>query len=169
MHIINLHKEMAKGYDSPWTTWKWLTVCVLDTLAARHKERSGSSTQKTPRVIKTTLHRAARRTLTQLRTNKCPLLLSYLNKIDEDKHPSPQYPICKSEPHTTIHLFNCTNINTQLKFTAPVGLGNLLVEWRGPPISQWAWIPAIWGISSAGVPRSECRCARQQQLLFKNH
>ena len=41
----------------------------------------------------------------------------------------------KSEPHTTIHLFNCTKINTQLMvtdlWTAPVDVSNLLVEWRG--------------------------------------
>ena len=46
-------------------------------------------------------------------TNKCLLLLSYLNKIDEDKHTSPLCPLCKSEPHTT-RVFKCTNINTQV-------------------------------------------------------
>ena len=56
----------------------------------------------------TTLTRANRRTLAQLRTNKCPLLLSYLNKIDKD--PSPLWPF-------EIHLFNCTNIITHLKVT----------------------------------------------------
>ena len=65
---------------------------------------------------------------------QCPLLCSYLNKIDEVKHPSPLYPLCKTEPHTT-HLFNCTNINTHLKvtdlWTAPVDVGHLLVEWMG--------------------------------------
>ena len=42
--------------------------------------------------------------------------------------------LCKSKPHTT-HLFNCTNINTQLHvmdlWTAPVEMGHLLVEWGG--------------------------------------
>ena len=55
-----------------------------------------------------------------------------LKKIDADKHPSPLCPLHKSEPHTTTHLFNCTNINTQLKvtdlWTAPVEMGHLLVE-----------------------------------------
>ena len=44
-------------------------------------------------------------------------------------------PLCKSEPHTTTHLFNCTHITTQLHvtnlWTAPVEMGHLLVEWRG--------------------------------------
>ena len=48
----------------------------------------------------TTLPRATRRTLAQLRTNKCPLLHSYLNKIDKVKHPSPLCLLCKTEQHT---------------------------------------------------------------------
>ena len=90
-----------------------------------------------------------RRTLAQLRTKRCPLLLSYLNKIAEDNPPLPLCPLCKSEPHTTTHLFNCTNINTQLKitemWTTLVEAGNLLVEWRGSPVSQRARMPARRG------------------------
>ena len=48
--------------------------------------------------------------------------------------PSPLCPLCNTEPHTT-HLFNCTNIHTQLQVTdlstASVEVGHLLVEWRG--------------------------------------
>ena len=97
--------------------------------------------------------RATRRTLAQLGTNKCPHLRSYLNKIDEVKHPSPLCPHFKSEPHTTTHLFNCTNINAQLQFTdlwtASVEVGHLLVEWRGLPVDRRARMPARWGIPSA--------------------
>ena len=61
--------------------------------------------------------------------------------------------------HTT-HLFNCTNINTHLKvmdlLTAPIEVGHLLVEWRGPPVNQQARMPARWGIPSAGVRRDGC-------------
>ena len=89
---------------------------------------------------------------------KSILLLSYLNKIDEDKHLSPLCPLCKSEPHTTTHLFNYTNINTHLKVTdlwkAPVEVGYLLVEWRGPPVDQRARMPTRWVIPSAGVRRN---------------
>ena len=57
-----------------------------------------------------------RTSLAQLRTNKCPTLHSYLNKIDE-KHSLPLYCICKTEPHTIIHLFHCIKINTHLNVT----------------------------------------------------
>ena len=59
------------------------------------------------------------------------------NKINECKHPSPLCPLCKSEPHTTIqtHLFNCTNIITQLKvtdlWTAPVDVANRWLNGEG--------------------------------------
>ena len=50
--IINLHKRCRKvttvhGPRGGNTS----TVCTLSTLAARHKERSGSSTQETPAVL----------------------------------------------------------------------------------------------------------------------
>ena len=43
------------------------------------------------------LHRETRRTLAQLRTNKNPILISYLHKVDETHYPSP---LCKTHPHT---------------------------------------------------------------------
>ena len=108
----------------------------------------------------TTLPRATRRTLAQLSTNKCPILHSYLNKIDEDKHLSPLCPLCKSEPHTTTHLFNCTNINTHLKvtdlWTAPVEVVHLLVEWRG---HQSTSVPGCW--LDGGGGNTIARCARR--------
>ena len=52
------------------------------------------------------LPRETRRTLAQLRTNKSPILISYLHKVDETHHPSPLCPLCKTHPHTTDHLFN---------------------------------------------------------------
>ena len=107
----------------------------------------------------TTLPRASRHTLAQPRTNKCLLLRSYLNKIDEVKHPSPLCPLCKTEPHTTTHVFNCTNINTQLQvtdlWTAPVEAGHLLVEWRG-------WHQSNSGPGSrldGGIPSAGVRCS----------
>ena len=44
------------------------------------------------------LPRETRRTLAQLRTNKSPILISYLHKVDETHHPSP---LCKTHPQTT--------------------------------------------------------------------
>ena len=58
------------------------------------------------------LPRETRRTLAQLRTNKSPILISYLHKVDETHHPSPLCPLCKTHPHTTYHLFNCTHLYT---------------------------------------------------------
>ena len=72
-----------------------------------------------------------------------------LNKIDEDKHQSPLCPLCKTEPHITTPLFNCTKINTHLKvtdlWTDPVEVENLLAEWKGRLLSRWAWMPTEWG------------------------
>ena len=55
----------------------------------------------------TTLPIATRHILAQLRTNQCPLLNSYLNKIDASIHLSSLCSLCKAQPRTT-HLFNCT-------------------------------------------------------------
>ena len=40
----------------------------------------------------------------QLRTHKTPILRSYLNKINAEKHPSPPSPLCKTESNTTSHF-----------------------------------------------------------------
>ena len=121
---------------------------------------AGSGVKSTVHHSETTLPRATCRTLAQLRTNKYPILHSYLNKINDVKHPSPLCPLCKTEPHTTTHLFNCTNINTQLQvtdlWTSPVEVGHLLVEWSGPPVNWRSRIPVRWGIPSAGVRRNGC-------------
>ena len=69
------------------------------------------------RDSETTLPIGTRRTIVQLRTNKCHTLHSNINKIVEEKHPSPLCLLCKTEPHTITHLFNCTKINTHLKVT----------------------------------------------------
>ena len=80
-----------------------------------------------------TLHRASHRTLAQLRRNKHPILNSYLNEIDADKHPSPLCPTpCKIETPTTPHILNCTKFNKKLTivdlWTNPVDVGSL--SWR---------------------------------------
>jgi hypothetical protein len=46
-----------------------------------------------------TLPRDTRRTLSQLRTNKSPVLFSYKHKIDPTNYPSPLCPLCKTENH----------------------------------------------------------------------
>src|ERR1700730_2431747 len=81
-----------------------------------------------------TLTRYHRRLLSQLRTNKSPFLLSYLHRINPSEHPSPLCPLCSDQTHYTIHLFQCTQIQTTL---TPIDLWNnpweaaeLLDTWR---------------------------------------
>ena len=86
------------------------------------------------------LLKTTRRTLAQLITNKSPILLSYLNKIDADKYPLPLYPHIENRQHTTSPSFNCTKIKTKLTvmylWTYPVEVGRLLAEWMGSIVSQ---------------------------------
>ena len=58
--------------------------------------------QHAPKISssKLSLPRETRRTLAQLRTNKSPILISYLHKVDETHHTSPLCPLCKTHPHT---------------------------------------------------------------------
>ena len=80
-----------------------------------------------PEIDKTeeTLLHSTRRRLSQLRANKSPLLMTYLHKINEEDYHSPTCPLCNSNDHDTGHLFNCTEIPTDLTmeslWTDPVG------------------------------------------------
>ena len=88
-----------------------------------------------PEIDKTeeTLPHSTRRRLSQLRANKSPLLMTYLHKINEEDYPSPTCPLCNSDDHDTGHLFNCTEIPTDLTmdslWTDPVGAAALLEAW----------------------------------------
>ena len=81
------------------------------------------------------LDHSTRRTLAQLRTNKSPLLLSYLHKIDSGSHPTPGCPLCGHENHDTVHLFQCPALPTSLVpdalWSNPAAAGRLVAEWRG--------------------------------------
>ena len=72
------------------------------------------------------------RTLAQLRTNKSPVLKSFLAKVDVKSHPSPLVPIYNTHIHYTHHLFNCTHIRTTLSpldlWTDPAGVTALLAR-----------------------------------------
>ena len=77
-----------------------------------------------------TLPHSTRRKLSQLRTNKSPLLMIYLHKIDPANHPAANCPLCNDPNHDSLHLFNCTDIPTTLTvwdlWTDPVGVAALL-------------------------------------------
>ena len=76
---------------------------------------------------KISLPRETRRTLAQLRTNKTPILISYLHKVDETHHPSPLCPLCKTHPHTTTTFSTAhTYIPQAIYWTS----GCLPREWR---------------------------------------
>ena len=95
-----------------------------------------------------TLPLSTRRKLSQLRTNKSPLLMTYLHKIDPANHPAANCPLCNDPNHDSLHLFNCPDILTTLTvwdlWTDPVGVAALL---------------DVWGRSWAGPERgSEILC-----------
>ena len=81
----------------------------------------------------TTLDHHTRGPLAQLRTNKSPFILSYLNKSSPSFHPSPSCPLCHAHPHDTLHLFSCSKISTTLEskslWTDPVKGAELLKRW----------------------------------------
>ena len=80
-----------------------------------------------------TLPHSTRRKLSQLRTNKSPLLMTYLHKIDPANHPAANCPLCNDPNHDSLHLFNCPDIPTTLMvwdlWTDPVGVAALLDVW----------------------------------------
>ena len=91
------------------------------------------------------LPRHTRRTLAQLRTNKSPVLLSYLHKIDTSTHPSSLCPLCCIHEHTTQHLFSCPQIRTTLSaldlWRILPSRAALLEDWQQNPINQQKWTP----------------------------
>ena len=95
-----------------------------------------------------TLPHSTRRKLSQLRTNKSPLLMTYLHKIDPANHPAANCPLCNDPNHDSLHLFNCPDIPTTLTVwdlcTDPVGVAALL---------------DMWGEKLGGGQRS-CACSR---------
>ena len=80
-----------------------------------------------------TLPHSTRRKLSQLRTNKSPLLVTYLHKIDPANHPAANCPLCNDPNHDSLHPFNCPDIPTTLTvwdlWTDPVGVAALLDVW----------------------------------------
>ena len=86
------------------------------------------------------LSRETRRTLAQLRTNKSPLLVSYLFSIGDPRHPSPLCPLCLMHDHTSSHLFECKSL--QPPFLAWTS-GRIPTKWSLslPPGGRDCWLP----------------------------
>ena len=72
-------------------------------------------------------------TLAQLRSNKSPFILSYLNKISPSSHPLPSCPLCQTHIHDIPHLFTCPKISTtqgpESLWTDPARVAELLDHW----------------------------------------
>ena len=90
------------------------------------------------------LSRETRRTLAQLRTNKSPLLVSYLFSIGDPRHPSPLCPLCLMHDHTSSHLFECKSLPTSLSsldlWTNPDKVEPFLATW-----GRDCWLPHDFG------------------------
>ena len=84
------------------------------------------------------LSREMRRTLAQHRTNKSPLLVSYLYSIGDPRHPSPLCPLCLMHDHTSSHLFECKSLPTSLSsldlWTNPDKVEPFLATWGGETV-----------------------------------
>ena len=68
-----------------------------------------------------------------IRTNKSPLLVSYLFSIGDPRHPSPLCPLCLMHDHTSSHLFECKSLPTALSsldlWTNPDKVEPFLATW----------------------------------------
>ena len=99
------------------------------------------------------LSRETRRTLAQLRTNKSPLLVSYLYSIGDPRHPSPLCPLCLMHDHTSSHLFECKSLPTSLSslvlWTNPDKMEPFLATWGERLLAAtwfgcWTLLAARW-------------------------
>ena len=136
-HIIPIHTCLPQEHLEKHLTQ---TRKIIHTQAVQqHLSKTPPSellNRPPPEIDKseTSLPRETRRTLAQLRANKSPKLLSYLNHIDPTNYPDPTCPLCHTTIHDTIHLFNCVSIPTTLApedlWLNPVEVAILLERWQ---------------------------------------
>ena len=86
-------------------------------LSSRKQNKVTNTTPLDIHLSEQTLPRHMRTKLAQLRTNKSPLLHSYLHKINPNTY-TPHCPLCLSYTHDTDHLFHCTEVPTQHRTTS---------------------------------------------------
>jgi hypothetical protein len=103
----------------------------------RSRENNALIGEKAPEVdaSEEELPRKRRRQLAQLRAGKSPLLREYLNTIDVANHPTSSCPMCGTDPHDTLHLFKCAEVQTTLTpwdlWSHPVEAAVLVERWEG--------------------------------------
>ena len=98
------------------------------------------------------------------RTNKSPLLMTYLHKIDPANHPAANCPLCNDPNHDSLHLFNCPDIPTTLTvwdlWTDPVGVRCLTCggrSWAGPERGSEILCVLTHGMGSTPPPQPQAR------------
>ena len=110
------------------------TAAVSEYLEGR--EDSELLEQKAPKINSEELEldRRQRRILAQLRGGKSPLLREYKHKISSAETPSPNCPLCMTELHNTQHIFECSEMPTNLTvkdlWEKPVEVASFLRSWE---------------------------------------
>ena len=109
------------------------TKIVHEYLTTRNHNKITNSIAPDIHPSEETLPRATRTLLAQVRAGKSPLLQTYLHLIQPQTY-SPLCPLCKTNEHTTQHLFQCHELHTQLTtitlWTDPPAAAELLLLWR---------------------------------------
>ena len=145
IHIYNLH-----CYISTWLRWQQhpkqkSALCIYTTFIVifLHDYDDGN-------IQNRSLHYALRASL-RWRTNKSPLLVSYLFSIGDPRHPSPLCPLCLMHDHTSSHLFECKSLPTSLSsldlWTNPDKVEPFLATW-GERLLAAAWF-GCWTLLAA--------------------
>ena len=121
------------------------------------------------------ISRETRRTLVQLRTNKSPLLVSYLFSIGDPRHASPLCPLCLMHDHSSSHLFECKSLPTSLSsldlWTNPDKVEPFLATW-----GRDCWLPHdsvaglcwqhVGGVGSTTTTTTTIATARHRFLII---
>ena len=149
-HIIALYWLCIKWSNNEWmqilflpfytltwtmTAWKMISnhLSVSNHLSQRPPNKVLQDQTPSVSPAELLLSRETRRTLAQLRTNKSPLLVSYLFSIGDPRHPSPLCPLCLMHDHTSSHLFECKSLPTSLSsldlWTNPDKVEPFLATW----------------------------------------
>ena len=136
---IQIHTELVEKYAENKSVNE-----VLQTIAPKIN------------TIEETLSREVRRTLSQLRINKSPILFSYMHKINPTNFTSPSCPLCNNNiKHDTYHLFNCNMVYSSRTLISlwndPVYVMSLLSRWRG--MGGWP-NRLVGGASFTGIVRT---------------
>ena len=131
---FDLDRQIASTFPAHWKDIvKTLTHIVSNHLSQRPPNKVLQDQTPSVSPAELLLSRETRRTLAQLRTNKSPLLVSYLFSIGDPRHPSPLCPLCLMHDHTSSHLFECKSLPTSLSsldlWTNPDKVEPFLATW----------------------------------------